>query len=204
MKTDKIAVNNRGTGMHAALAEVEKYAAYRGLGAKEALRLRLLAEELMGMVKGIVGEFSAYFYIEGEDRDVRLCLETLVAMDHDTREALLAVASSGKNAASVGVMGKLRDVLERYLLLYDDIDRDALSMGATLGLFEGDEMLGYGMDWTLRCWSLSQYTENVRERAPEQPEAWDELEKSVVANLADDVTVSIRSGKVEVVVTKRF
>lgn len=35
-------------------------------------------------------------------------------------------------------------------------------------------------------------------------EAWDELEKSIVAKLADDVQVGIRSGKVELVIRKRF
>ena len=35
-------------------------------------------------------------------------------------------------------------------------------------------------------------------------EEWDELEKSVIANLADDVTVGVLNGKVDMVVRKKF
>ena len=49
-------------------------------------------------------------------------------------------------------------------------------------------------------WSLSVYRESARA----DEEAWDELEKSVIANLADDVTVGIIEGKVEIIVIKNF
>ena len=35
-------------------------------------------------------------------------------------------------------------------------------------------------------------------------EAWDELEKSIVANLADEVTVNIVGNAVKIVITKTF
>ncbi len=42
------------------------------------------------------------------------------------------------------------------------------------------------------CWSLSCYRENLQgDDSPKKEEAWDELEKSVVANLADDVRIGI-------------
>ena len=49
-------------------------------------------------------------------------------------------------------------------------------------------------------WSLSAYRENAKS----DKTAWDELEKSVIANLADDVTVGIIEGKVEIIVIKNF
>ena len=35
-------------------------------------------------------------------------------------------------------------------------------------------------------------------------EAWDELEKSVVSHVADDVKVAIRSGTVEMIIIKKM
>ena len=34
-------------------------------------------------------------------------------------------------------------------------------------------------------------------------EEWDELEKSIIANLADDVTVGINGNNVEMIITKK-
>ena len=38
----------------------------------------------------------------------------------------------------------------------------------------------------------------------ENKEAWDELEKSIIANLADDVLVGVRKDKVEILIIKKF
>lgn len=38
----------------------------------------------------------------------------------------------------------------------------------------------------------------------EKGEAWDELEKSIIANISDDVIVSIHEKKVEIVIKKTF
>ena len=48
-------------------------------------------------------------------------------------------------------------------------------------------------------WSLSRY--QLQKDAKE--EEWDELEKSVVAKLADDITVGVKNGKVELVIKKK-
>ena len=56
-------------------------------------------------------------------------------------------------------------------------------------------------------WSLSQYRENVGdlyEQGNLEEEVWDELEKSVLANLADDVKVGVRKDQVDITVDKNF
>jgi hypothetical protein len=45
---------------------------------------------------------------------------------------------------------------------------------------------------------------NLDENMAGAAEAWDELEKSVVSNLADDVKVSINGRNVEMVILKQF
>ena len=57
MQTDKIMVYSNGTGMEAALKEAEHFAQYQDLDHKSTLRLRLLAEETLGMVKAITGAY---------------------------------------------------------------------------------------------------------------------------------------------------
>ena len=64
MQTDKIRVTSSGEGIERALQESEKFASYVGLTGKDALRLRLLAEETLGMVEAITGDFTATFWLE--------------------------------------------------------------------------------------------------------------------------------------------
>ena len=61
------------------------------------------------------------------------------------------------------------------------------------------------LDWE---WSMARY-ENALSTQIEQGdqnvrEAWDELEKSVVSHVADEVKVSIRSGTVEMIIYKKL
>ena len=51
-------------------------------------------------------------------------------------------------------------------------------------------------------WSLEQYRSTVRRE--EQTAAWDELEKSVIASLADDVIVGVRGKRADIIIVKKF
>ncbi len=51
-------------------------------------------------------------------------------------------------------------------------------------------------------WTLQNYQK--REPVQNQKEKWDELERSIVANLADDVLVTMKGRHVEIVVKKKF
>ncbi|MBR6259602.1 MAG: hypothetical protein IKR21_05260 [Oscillospiraceae bacterium] len=57
-------------------------------------------------------------------------------------------------------------------------------------------------------WSLSDYQSKIQsemERKSEgADEAWDELEKSVVSNVADDIKVSISGHQVEMIIYKKI
>jgi hypothetical protein len=57
-------------------------------------------------------------------------------------------------------------------------------------------------------WSMEDYREQLRQyreqNAEGSQEAWDELEKSVVSRVADDVKVYIREGVVEMVIFKKM
>ena len=197
MKTDIITVSSSGSQMEKALEQAEKVAAYKGLPTQSALRLRLLTEEMMGMMRSITGEKQGQFWIEDENGVYQLHLQVKTRMTNEKRESLLEVSSSGKNEAAKGLMGRLRDFFDR---------------GSDEDIFQASPMLMSGMyehssspslDWE---WKMTQYQmaleEGVRHDDKKAQEAWDELEKSVVAHAADEIKVCIRGQTVEMTIVK--
>jgi hypothetical protein len=57
----------------------------------------------------------------------------------------------------------------------------------------------------LSTWSLEGYRMEIQQaEETKRKECWDELEKSIVANLADDVIVGIDGREVNIVIKKKF
>jgi hypothetical protein len=86
-------------------------------------------------------------------------------------------------------MGKIRDVVEN--LLYPEnaeYSANFVSYQLENAALSGDS------------WTLSKYRDSKKGEA----EPWDELEKSIIANLADDVVVSVKGKNVEIVISKKF
>ena len=185
--------------MESALAQVDKLAAYKGLSSKDALHLRLLTEEMMGMMRSITGETNGEFWIEDEDGVYQLHLRVATRLSADEREQLLAASSTGKNESAKGLMGRLRDFFD----WSSDEDLDAVSNPLLLpDMFDSTSPT---LDWE---WSMIRYENALSARVEQNEagakEAWDELEKSVVKHVADDVKVSIRSGIVEMTIYKKL
>lgn len=190
MKSDIIKVSSREDRVDPVLDQAERAAAYRGLRGRSALQLRLLAEEMMSMMRSVVGEVVGEFWIESEGDDFELHLRAETNVDAYKREKLLSAATSGKNEAERGFMGKLRAFF-------------APAEGAPVLCNLCPDGMFTDMTWTMSAYQaqIRQYIEQSREGAQE---SWDELEKSVVAHVADEVKVSIRDGHVEMTVFKRF
>ena len=200
MKTDVITVSSKGARMESALAQVDKMAAYKGLTGKNALHLRLLAEEMMGMMRSITGETEGKFWIEDEEDVYQLHLQVVTRMDSEKRDQLLSASTTGKNESARGLMGRLRDFFDR------GADEDIAAFTSPLllpGMYE--HTTTPTLDWE---WSMVRYEDElaarVREDDGEARKAWDELEKSVVARVADDVKVSIRGRVVEMTLLKKM
>ena len=51
-------------------------------------------------------------------------------------------------------------------------------------------------------WSLDQYRNTVKKE--NKSEDWDELEKSVLASVADDVIVGVKGRQADIVIVKKF
>ena len=72
MKSNACVVKRGGLGLEKILTEVEKVTAYNGLQKKEALRLRLLAEELVGMLPELVKNFEGCFWLQNDEKKYEL------------------------------------------------------------------------------------------------------------------------------------
>ena len=200
MKTDEITVDSRGARMETALAQAEKVAVYKGLARKEALSLRLLTEEMLGLMRALTGESEGVFWIEDEDGEYRLHLRVRTRLNADERAQLLSVSSTGKNESAKGLMGRLRDFFDW------GSDADLAAYNGPLLMPEMYETTSSpSLDWE---WSMVRYEDALNSRMaaadPAAQEAWDELEKSVVTHVADDIRVSIRNGNVEMVILKKM
>ena len=198
MKTDIIHVTSEGDGIAQALAQVEAVAVYKSLPAKSTMHLRLLTEEMMGMVRALTGESEADFWIEDEDGVYQLHLKTDAAVSTVMREKLMEVSTSGQNKEAKGVMGKLRELFERSLEP-TGIGRDPLlANGMAVGA--GSMEIGAA---SAGIWLFSRYKTALQEgRGPQ--EDWDELEKSIVANVADEIEIGIKDNTVEMIIYKKF
>ncbi len=200
MKTDKITISSRGKRMEAALEQVDKVIAYKGLTGKGALHLRLLTEEMMGLMRSITGAEEGQFWIEDEDQEYQLHLQVRTRLSGEKREQLLGVSSSGKNESAKGLMGKLRDFFDW------GSDEDITGFSSPLlmsEMFEHSSSMALNMEWSMRQYEAALYT-RMEKNDPAAREEWDELEKSVVKNVADDVKVYIRNGVVEMVILKKL
>lgn len=198
MKSNVCVIKKGGIGLEKILIEVEKVASYNDLPRKETLRLCLLAEELTGMLPELVKNFEGNFWVQNEKNKYELHTEILVGtLSKEKKQALIAVSASNKNAAAVGFMGKIRDIAQNMLLYSEEPGSNNLFGDYSNNGNEAD--FNYTHAWTLEYY-LAQQKENPACTAEE----WDQLEKSIVAKLADDVIVGVRGQKVEIIIKKEF
>lgn len=197
MKSDVCELSVNVTDLKTILKETAKPAAYRELDKKEIYRLRLLAEELVEMLPALLRFSEGKFWVESEGKsfELHVTLRPNQLLTAERREKLLDVSTSKTNAAAVGIMAKIRLAAEFMLV---DYERSA-SMSETFYIpIQGTPSVVSLAD---PLWTLNAYREGAKKA---KGETWDELEKSIVANLADDVVVALQGGQVDIVVKRPF
>ena len=205
MKTDIITIRADLSGSEDAMEAAEKFAAYYGITGRDALHLRLLTEETISLIHGILDDFSGSFWIESEKSKkgllCRICLSAEKQVNKEQESHILSVASSGKNESAKGILGKIREILRRSLQTETQEDddylqnmTDVLANGQTTGA-------GYAVQ-NEAFWSLQTYRSRISEKKADSEEEWDELEKSIIAKLADEVKVWLDADATTVVIEK--
>ena len=184
--------------LDAILKESERVAEYNGLSHKQSLQLRLLCEEIDGMLPNIIDEFEGNLWIDFEDGVCKVNISIQIpAFNTEKKEELIGIAKNKKNAAAVGIVGKIRDAIENFFL--DEVRMNVMALSAEpYGTGTG---YSEGVDFAY-LWKLEEYRNSVKNG--EQSAAWDELEKSVIASAADDVIVGVRGREATIVIVKKF
>lgn len=173
MRSNEIAFTRETPKINEILNETEKVANYNGLSGKGALQLRLLAEEVCGMIDSLVQFFEGVFWIEGNKNKYDLCLLLEASeMSKELKNDLLSASTSGKNALARGVIGKIRDVADNFSMWNEDSIENI----------------------------YRKVKEATSEDA--EVVMWDDIGKSILSKLADKVLVGVRGSKIEITVKK--
>ena len=204
--SDKFMVNSDADRMAAARYATENFAWQVKLDKKDTLRLDLLVEETLGMVKTMLEDFYGQIWFAADGKTCEIHFEATSNMNADKKDELLSVSSTGKNAASRGFMAKLGEMISGALR----------SAGRTLNTYD-QETMKYGIVHTpspmmgntdmMTVWTLQTYRSDLdlaRGDSDNAEEAWDELEKSIVAKLADDIVVGVKGDRIDLVISKKF
>ena len=204
MKTDVISIYGDLNGQSAAMQEAEHFSEYLHLSGKNAMHIRLLTEEAISLVHGIIPDFKGDFWLESEQTEkgllCRICVSASANVSDTQETKLLAVSSSGKNEDAKGIMGKIRQLF-RWSMQHTEDEQMIKQSWFEMGCYGSHVNTSAALDY---YWSLSSYSQKVKDDPKTGAEERDELEKSIIAKLSDEVRVGIRSGQSEVIIEKYF
>lgn len=195
MKSNVFKIENGINDLNVFLKETEKVACYNDFNHKQTLHLRLLCEELDGMLPKLLGGFFGETWIEVENGVCKINVSVEIdGINTGRREELISISKNKKNSIANGIVGKIRAAVESLFLDVDFIGPYDMSLS-------GAEYITTQSFYSThsRCWSLGQYKNSI-----DNLEAKDELEKSVIASLADDVVVGIKGRSVDIIIIKDF
>lgn len=176
MTSNRIRIDNQSNGFENAIEETARVAGYLNRNQKETVQLQVITEEMLSLARSVTGEMEAEFWIEAEGTEFDFHMTTRTAMDKEKRALLIYSATSRKNEAAKGLLGKLRDAFEQAIAA--PVDRS-------------------GSDIPQELLSDLVYA------SVEDPK-WDGYERSVLRRLADEVKIGIRGTTVEMIVSKRL
>ncbi len=175
------------------------------LDKKDALHMKLLFEETVGMLKALTADYHAAVWFEKYQHECCIRVTGKTEMSHDKKSGLLNMASNKNNTLVKGFMGKVADVIENGLLNYNNVMKLQQEYGTgsvnygTMGMYNGVE----GMADSGVMWSLYEYKDALKEASEDNDNAklaWDELEKSIVASLAKDVLVGVKGNRIDMTI----
>ena len=197
MKSNVCKIDNGTRDLKEILSESDKVAKYNGFTHKQTLQLRLLCEEIDGMLPNIIENFKGELWIEFENGVCKVNVSiNIPEFNSWKKEELIGIAKNKKNASAVGIVGKIRNAIENFFLDEDAVG--ALMANDNVYFSTGNIE---GVDYSY-IWTLDDYRNKVQK--DENAEEWDELEKSVIASVADDVIVGVKGKQANIIIVKKF
>jgi hypothetical protein len=179
------------------LKECEKFALYNGFNKKQTSHLRLLCEEVDGLLPNVLGDFNGDIWLEYEDGVCKINVSVeFFEFTVEKKKELIKIAKNKKNAAARGIVAKIRSAIADFFLESGNIQGCVASDYCYIPV-ESNVPLDYSY-----IWSLGQYKAMVQQESRE--EDWDELEKSIIASIADDVIIGVKGMQANIVIIKKF
>lgn len=197
MKSQVIQVNNNLSSAIAALEEVERFSLYMGLDHTQAGHMRLLAEEMIAMTTEVLEKCDAKLWMEYQDQACELHLTASAPIEPEAKEEFISVSKAKANAPVKGIKNKISALFAGLLGGCDDTTMYSMMEYGFTGLASPLAMHPGAMMWSMRSYE---------EAAPKarRDAALEGVEKSIISALSDDVTVSVKSHWVEMVVKKSY
>jgi len=207
--SNQIYLNSEESILEAAYKKVDGCVESVNLSGKDKLRVKLLLEETIGMFEEMTGEFTALMWIEKYDGQCAIRLVGNTKIDADKKYDLLSMSTSGENALVHGFMGKVKDIIQTGILNYESVmklkqEYNGVSVNyAGLGVYSDVGVATNPTAFSGMMWSMIDYKNELEHGKAENEgmmAAWDELEKSIVASVTDDVIVGVKDNKVQMTI----
>lgn len=203
--TSQIYVTSDPKRLEVAQNAISSYVDELLLEKRDSMHMKLLFEETIGMMKEMTGEFYALLWAEKYKDKCCLRLVAKTNLNSSKKKGLLSISTHGENAAATGFMGKLMDAIETMSLEYEDatkMDQDgAAILGiAELGIYSDANISRNSAGNSGMMWSMVDYKEGIEnvDEVEFKTKAWDELEKSIVASVAEDIIVGVNRNETNI------
>jgi len=200
----EVAVGADLRSVEEATRQAEAFVASLALDEGTSRRIRLLTEETLEMVKALVGAFDGRMWLDAGPADLRIHLAGTASVNLAREKELLSLSTEGVNRSVRGVTARLSQFIRHHREYIDRLTHSAP------GEEEGDDYLylremdrgGDDVEW-----SMSEYRRILSEggsATERRKAARDELEKSIVANLADELRVGVKGDQIRITVLRRL
>ena len=127
--------------LDAILSESERVALLNKLTETQTLQLRLICEELDGMLPNIINDFDGEFWIDFENNVCKVNADiTFAEYTAEKKKELINLAKNKENALAKGIVGKIRSALENYFL-----DKEVKNAWNMAGLFNTANEMSVGI-----------------------------------------------------------
>ncbi len=158
MRSDIIRIDNHGRGFKECVDMTADYARAHNLSNKQRLQLQILTNEMLSLTSAIAGNLRASFFIENDEKAFKQIITTKVALDDDTRYALLKKAAAAGDNKPTTFLGVLGNAFEQAMtsdsnnICYDlssaknSSDQDGLEMSIMLGIADDIKITINGME----------------------------------------------------------
>ena len=195
IRTQKLWINGAIHRNMEANEMLQDFAEKAGIRGKALQHMNLLTEETLGMANQLLKDFEGEIWLEEAPEGYRIILEADL-QEHEKGTPV-------KPGAPEGFMAKIAEMLN-CSYMFENVQEMPEKLAELLpdymsyGIRESSDAPVWAGYWSL---SACRYHLERDRSKPENEIALDELEKSIVARLAEEVTIGIHGRKIRMVIT---